>query len=104
MGWHVVRYFCEHLGDEGYHKWVPHAESEGICESVNPSEASTAPLPPKFKVLIFGNSHLRQVRGTSQRALLLSSFLFGAAAALPADSRHPQFSRPFESTRLKWNS
>jgi len=36
MGWLGARYFCEHLGNEGYHKWVPHAESERVCKSVDP--------------------------------------------------------------------
>lgn len=94
----VARYFCEHLGNEGYHKWVPHAESEGVCESVDPSEASTAPFPPKFKVLIFGNSHLRQARGTSRQSFFFK-VMFSALLLiyLPVESKsdHSRCRCPF---------
>lgn len=59
----ATRYFCEHLGKESHRRWEPHAEAEGVCKSVSKSELSKAPFPPGFKVLFYGNSHLRQVKG-----------------------------------------
>eukprot|EP00903_Cladosiphon_okamuranus_P012673 g11853.t1 len=56
-----ARYFCESLRGQGYRSWTPLAVSEGICKSVTPYQISKAPLPPGFKVLMYGNSHLRQV-------------------------------------------
>lgn len=56
-----ARYFCPNLGNDGYPAWVPHAVSNGTCDSVTLSQLLEAPLPPDFKVLVYGNSHLRQV-------------------------------------------
>eukprot|EP00752_Nemacystus_decipiens_P009300 g8311.t1 len=56
-----ARYFCAHLDSQGYRPWVPRAVSGGICNSVTPSQIAKEPLPPKSKMLIYGNSHLRQV-------------------------------------------
>ncbi|CAN0087908.1 unnamed protein product, partial [Pylaiella littoralis] len=56
------RYFCPSLGNDGYPKWVPHAVAQGACKSVTQSDMSNdGPLPVGFKVLFYGNSHLRQV-------------------------------------------
>ena len=41
--------------------WVPRAVLEEKCESITRSEMAGAPLPPDFKILMYGNSHLRQV-------------------------------------------
>ena len=67
----ATRYFCEHDDKKAHRKWEPHAESEGICESAGLSDLSEAPFPPKFKVLFYGNSHMRQVSvvtGSVQRS------------------------------------
>lgn len=56
-------YFCPQLGNEGYPRWVPQAVAGGTCEDRLPSSVEGGPLPPNFKVLIVGNSHLRQVHG-----------------------------------------
>lgn len=57
------RYFCPSLGVRGYPKWVPHSVANGACKSVTRSEMmAEGPLPPDFKVLFYGNSHMRQVR------------------------------------------
>ncbi|CAM9224832.1 unnamed protein product [Scytosiphon promiscuus] len=56
-----ARYFCPHLGDDGYQIWAPRAVSDGTCSSMTASQLAEAPFPPGFKVLVYGNSHLRQV-------------------------------------------
>lgn len=56
-----TRYFCPDLGDQGYRAWVPQAAADGVCKSVTRSDLRQAPLPPNFKVLVYGNSYLRQV-------------------------------------------
>lgn len=56
-----ARYFCPDLGNDGYQKWVPRAVADGTCHSMTPSQLAEVPLPPNFKVLAYGNSHLRQV-------------------------------------------
>lgn len=55
------RYFCPDQGGSEYPKWVPQAVASGSCASTTREELSEAPLPPNFKVLFYGNSHLRQV-------------------------------------------
>lgn len=55
------RYFCPALGDQGNPAWVPEAVSVGVCKSVTRLDLRQAPLPPNFKVLVYGNSYLRQV-------------------------------------------
>ncbi|CAN0475847.1 unnamed protein product, partial [Laminaria digitata] len=46
---------------EGYPKWTPKAVSNGTCKPVSRDLFKTDPLPPNFKMLFYGNSHLRQV-------------------------------------------
>lgn len=57
------RYFCPSLNSSrGYPKWVPHSVANGACKSVTRGEMmAEGPLPPDFKVLFYGNSHMRQV-------------------------------------------
>ena len=55
------RFFCPSADNSGYPMWVPQAVLEEKCESITRSELVGAPLPPDFKVLMYGNSHLRQV-------------------------------------------
>ncbi|CAN0198178.1 unnamed protein product [Scytosiphon promiscuus] len=55
-----ARYFCP-LAKDGYPRWVPRAVSDGTCSSVTTSQLAEAPLPPGFKVLLYGNSYLRQM-------------------------------------------
>eukprot|EP00903_Cladosiphon_okamuranus_P011189 g10558.t1 len=55
------RYFCPSLGDKGNPAWVPQAVADGVCKSVTRFDLRQAPLPPDFKVLVYGNSFLRQV-------------------------------------------
>lgn len=56
----LARYFCPNLGHGGYPRWVPTMVREGHCLQVPRSLLAQAPLPPDFKVLMYGNSHLRQ--------------------------------------------
>eukprot|EP00752_Nemacystus_decipiens_P012752 g11292.t2 len=57
-----ARYYCpSREPNQGYPQWEPRAVSEGVCNSVTRRQLSDAPLPPGFKVLVYGNSHLRQV-------------------------------------------
>lgn len=56
------RYFCPHLGNKGYPQWVSRAAKSGSCVEIPRSRIAEAPLPPGFKVLVYGNSHLRQAR------------------------------------------
>lgn len=60
-GYLRARYFCPHLGSDGYPTWVPRAVSDGKCHSVSSSLLAEAPLPPDFKVLVYGNSYMRQL-------------------------------------------
>ncbi|CAN0042970.1 unnamed protein product [Ectocarpus sp. 13 AM-2016] len=50
-------YFCPNLGTGGYPKW----NTSGGCERRQRSALQNEPLPPGFRVLFYGNSHLRQV-------------------------------------------
>ncbi|CAN0539569.1 unnamed protein product, partial [Ectocarpus sp. 12 AP-2014] len=50
-------YFCPNLGTGGYPKW----NTSGACERRPRSALQNEPLPPGFRVLFYGNSHLRQV-------------------------------------------
>ncbi|CBJ26872.1 hypothetical protein Esi_0048_0094 [Ectocarpus siliculosus] len=50
-------YFCPNLGTGGYPKW----STSGGCERRERSALQNEPLPPGFRVLFYGNSHLRQV-------------------------------------------
>ncbi|CAM9162932.1 unnamed protein product [Scytosiphon promiscuus] len=54
-------YHCPHLGTEGYPKWNPRLVAHGICKPKSKSDLKHEPFPPDFKVLFYGNSHLRQV-------------------------------------------
>lgn len=57
-----ARYFCPSFGGGGYPTWVPRAVAEGLCESKTRDELMAGgPLPPNFKVLVYGNSYMRQV-------------------------------------------
>ncbi|CAM9508172.1 unnamed protein product [Laminaria digitata] len=56
-----ARYFCPGQTNPEYLKWEPWAVSQGLCRSVTRSDLEGEPLPPNFKVLAYGNSHLRQV-------------------------------------------
>lgn len=56
-----TRYFCPDLGAEGYPVWRPQAVADGVCRSITRSDLRQAPLPPNFKVLLYGNSYVRQV-------------------------------------------
>lgn len=55
------RYFCPSLGNESYPKWQPRAVTEGVCESVQREQLAKDPFPPNLKVLMYGNSFMRQV-------------------------------------------
>ena len=55
-------YVCPKLGNEGYPMWVPTTVSKGSCKPLPTSALEEEPFPPNFKVLFYGNSHLRQVR------------------------------------------
>ncbi|CAN0123542.1 unnamed protein product [Ectocarpus fasciculatus] len=50
-------YFCPNLGTGGYPKW----NTSGECKRRERSALQNEPLPPGFRMLIYGNSHLRQV-------------------------------------------
>eukprot|EP00752_Nemacystus_decipiens_P014381 g12791.t1 len=54
-------YHCPNLGTGGYPQWMPRQESSGACKSKPTETLEKEPLPPGFKVLFYGNSHLRQV-------------------------------------------
>ncbi|CAN0140993.1 unnamed protein product, partial [Pylaiella littoralis] len=54
-------YFCPNLGTDGYPVWNPRAVSSGECSVRGRSALADEPFPPGFKVLFYGNSHLRQV-------------------------------------------
>eukprot|EP00903_Cladosiphon_okamuranus_P014839 g13740.t1 len=54
-------YHCPNLGKDGYPKWNPPTVSSGFCEPKDMETLEQAPFPPGFKVLFFGNSHIRQV-------------------------------------------
>jgi len=55
------RYYCPN-SDGKYPVWLPKSVEEGKCNSPTPSK--NKPLPSNFKVLMYGNSHLRQVMET----------------------------------------
>lgn len=55
------RYFCPAQTNPEYPKWEPWAVGQGVCQSVSRSSLDGQPLPPNFKVLTYGNSHLRQI-------------------------------------------
>lgn len=71
------RYFCPHLGEEAYPLWQPSAALENDCFIVDRDDLAKAPLPPRAKVLVYGNSHLRQVSVVCQEPtdLPLNTFL-----------------------------
>ena len=56
-----ARYYCPSDENTGYREWIPRSISERTCRSVSHSDLIRGPLPPDFKVLIYGNSHIRQV-------------------------------------------
>lgn len=55
-------YFCPNLGDEGYPKWIPRVVADNECKPISRDSLRHAPFPPGFRVLFYGNSHLRQAR------------------------------------------
>lgn len=57
----IGRYFCPSQGKSGYPMWEPRAVSHGVCRSKLWDKKVDAPLPPNAKILLYGNSHLRQV-------------------------------------------
>ena len=57
----IGRYFCPNQGDSSYPVWEPRAVSQGACRSKPWDDMIGAPLPPNAKILLYGNSHLRQV-------------------------------------------
>ncbi|CAM9748966.1 unnamed protein product, partial [Ectocarpus fasciculatus] len=61
-----ARYFCPSIDglDRGYPRWVPHHIAARNCRGVSQSELAEAPFPPNSKVLMYGNSHMRQVSPT----------------------------------------
>jgi len=54
------RYFCPVMSGSTilYPSWTPSAVRDGLCETI---EILEDPLPNGFKLLMYGNSHLRQV-------------------------------------------
>eukprot|EP00903_Cladosiphon_okamuranus_P014838 g13739.t1 len=54
-------YHCPNLGTDGYPQWMPRQESSGACKSKTKKALELDPLPPGSKVLLYGNSHVRQV-------------------------------------------
>lgn len=53
-------YHCPNLGKDGYPKWNPPNVSSGSCKPKDVETLKQEPFPPGFKVLFFGNSHIRQ--------------------------------------------
>lgn len=53
-------YHCPNLDTDGYPRWMPRQESSGACNSKTKKALELDPLPPGFKALFYGNSHLRQ--------------------------------------------
>lgn len=56
-----ARYFCPTQIDASYPTWEPRAVSNGECGIKRREDLVGAPLPPNSKILLYGNSHLRQV-------------------------------------------
>lgn len=55
------RYYCPSQDGVEYPTWVPQATAQGVCRSTTRSAMLEIPFPPNFKILFYGNSHLRQV-------------------------------------------
>ena len=58
------RYYCPTQDGVEYSTWVPQAAAQGSCRSTTRSAMAETPLPSNFKILMYGNSHLRQVMHT----------------------------------------
>lgn len=58
----AARYFCPTQSSPAYPRWEPLAVTEGLCKSKMPSDMTEGPFPPNFKILMYGNSHIRQVK------------------------------------------
>lgn len=56
----VCRYFCPD-GRTDYPSWSPKAVADKECTPVSQDVLDKQPFPPGASVLIYGNSHLRQV-------------------------------------------
>lgn len=54
------RYYCPNLGSTRYPTWEHPAVREGNCTVVPREDLAKEPLPPNSKVLLYGNSYLRQ--------------------------------------------
>ena len=77
-------YRCPHLGNDGnYPKWNPPVVSSGACTPKDMETLEHEPFPPDFKVLFFGNSHIRQASVTT--AILVP-------LAWPANTRYMRMS------------
>lgn len=50
--------------------WQPSAVLKEDCFVVDRDKLAKAPLPPMARVLVYGNSHLRQVRSKCQEPCL----------------------------------
>ena len=84
------RYFCPNLGVGGAFKWVPRAVADGICQEKPLAQLENAPLPPNFRILVYGNSHMRQV---SQRNIAFQFPEIGGWR--PRKNANPIRERPF---------
>lgn len=57
------RYYCPTRTHKAYPKWESLAVTQGLCSSKTLSDMAGGLFPPNIKILLYGNSHLRQVKG-----------------------------------------
>lgn len=74
--------------------WEPAAVAEGQCETPSFDELAVAPLPPGFRVLVHGNSHLRQVSPRTRIDMRL--------CPPPARARDPPAETTSSTTRRRY--
>lgn len=89
----IGRYFCPAQTHLQYPKWEPWAVGQGVCGSISRSDLVGAPLPSGFKVLMYGNSHLRQVISNASNRQRLGVFVYPCTRYVPTHSHRPNMRR-----------